>query len=165
MGRRVVISVESQLSSPALARESDARNSIECGVLGSPSRLDSSLKFGHVLRYASLLEQVVARALLPTNRTAELRYKETGLQSFGESPTRGLAPFPGQPRIFLLHSSDITRDLDGDPLSCQCRRKIGPERLAIAIESEQRLQPRKRIQDIRPIVLSLQSISDPAAGD
>ena len=139
MGRRVVISVESQLSSPALARESDARNSIECGVLGSPSRLDSSLKFGHVLRYASLLEQVVARALLPTNRTAELGYKETGLQSFGESPTRGLAPFPGQARIFLFHSSDITWDLNRDPLSRQRGGKVHPERLAIAIELDQRL--------------------------
>src|SRR5213080_306093 len=111
----------------------------ECGMHGSARRIGSSLEFGHVLRDASLLQQVVPWALVTSDSAAELCHKEPFLQRFGESPTRGLTPFPGQAWIFLLHSSDIAWDLNRDPLSRQRGGKVRPERLAIAIELDQRL--------------------------
>ena len=78
-----------------------------------------SLQFGDVLGDASLLQQVIARALLARHSAGELGDEETGAQGFGESPPCGLAPFSGQAWIFLLDSSDVAGNLDCDSLPSQ----------------------------------------------
>src|SRR6266576_2701239 len=91
-------------------------------------------------------QQVAARPLLTTNSPAEFGDEESSLQGFGESPSSRFPPFMRQGGIFLFDRNDIAGNLDCNSLPSERGSKIGLGRFSVAVEANQRQQPRKHIQ-------------------
>ena len=95
-------------------------------------------RFAHHLRDVlfelRLFEKIGAGPLLASHRAAEFRDQESGLQRFGKSPARLLAPFSCQVWIFPFDLRDVAGNLDCNSLAAQSGCKIGANRLSIAIE-------------------------------
>src|SRR5262245_36995209 len=94
----------------------------------------------------SALEQISARPLLATTRTAELHHAKASLQCLGERPARRLSPFAGQSHVSALYLQDVTWNLDTDPLARQRFCQVGARRPAVAVKSQKGSQMSECIQ-------------------
>ena len=109
----------------------------------------------HKLFELASLQQVGSRSLFAANCSTELRDEESCFQRFGEGPASSVTPFMGQSGIFLFDRNDIARDLDCNSLPSERGVKVGPGRFSVAVETNQRQEPGKHIQQLGALVFSL----------